>query len=134
MKVLVDIEFGIIARNFRSACDTAAAMGIPKSGWFHATPESLIGRGNALIIEGGGAAEYPRLAEVERLRRGCNIVLECRIAEAMVHASRAMGMAFPPPPDIAALPGRILVLERAPPGLVARLRARLSAAWAGLRS
>ncbi|WP_100962614.1 hypothetical protein [Bosea sp. FBZP-16] len=134
MKVLVDIEFGIIANNYRSACETAAAMGIPKSGWFHATPENLMGRGIALIIEGKGAADYERFAEVEHLRRGCSIVFECRIAEAMKLTSRAMGMAFPPPPDIAALPRGGLILDKAPAGLLARLRARLSAAWAGLRS
>ncbi|MFC5421970.1 hypothetical protein ACFPOB_20620 [Bosea eneae] len=118
MNVLVDIEFGIIARTFRAACDTAAAMGIPKSGWFHATPESLLGRSNALIIEGGGAAEYPRLAEVEKLRRGCDIVRDDRIARAMERTVRA----------------RVMIVAAPRKSRFARLQARLSAAWAGLMS
>lgn len=133
MKVLVDIEFGIIARNYRSAFDTATAMGIPKSGWFHATPESLLGRSNALIIEGGGAAEYPRLAEVEKLRRGCDIVRDDRIARAM-RLNPLISKAFPPPPDISALPGRIAIVAAPRKGRIARLQARLSVVWAGLRS
>jgi hypothetical protein len=132
MKILVDIEFGIIARNYRSAHDTAAAMGIPKSGWFHATPESLIGRGNALIIEGGGAAEYPRLAEVEKLRRGCDIVRDDRIARAMERTVRAMRMAFPPPPD--RFSPRVMIVDAPRKGRFARLQARVAAALAGLRS
>jgi hypothetical protein len=134
MKVLVDIEFGIIAENFRSACETAKMMGLPKSGWFHATPEALLGRSNALIIEGKGAAKYPRRAEVDHRRAGCDFARDDRIARVMQATVRAMLMGCRMPPDVPQLGGLESIGVAAPRGRLARLQKRLSAAWAELRS